>query len=70
MRRSNPGKSKNSSIPPISKDPKVFENAFERAEEMYFRSGRYMSISPSRLFMVSVSSYDEVLYITHLKMKK
>ena len=29
MRRSNPGKSKKSSIPPISKDPKVFEKAFE-----------------------------------------
>ena len=25
MRRSNPGKSKKTSIPPISKDPKVFE---------------------------------------------
>ena len=29
MRRSNPGKSKKSSIPPIRKDPKVFEKAFE-----------------------------------------
>ena len=29
MRRSNPGKSKKTSIPPISKDPKVFEKAFE-----------------------------------------
>lgn len=29
MRRSNPGKSKISSNPPINKDPKVFEKAFE-----------------------------------------
>ncbi len=29
MRRSNPGKSKKSYSPPISKDPKVFEKAFE-----------------------------------------
>ena len=29
MRRSNPVKSKKSSIPPIRKDPKVFEKAFE-----------------------------------------
>ena len=29
MRRSNPGKSKKSNNPPISKDPKVFEKAFE-----------------------------------------
>ena len=29
MKRSNPGRSKKSSNPPISKDPKVFEKAFE-----------------------------------------